>query len=231
MEPERAALRSQGLPFGADDPETGAVVDQLNMGLKQHYGHAGTKYIQFLIQNRDRWQEWKQEYRQLAAAYASGRGSGSARVAEYVAAIVLAGRIAHQALALPWEFRDPFTGPLWQQITQEVDDAGGAERALLAAKSWADANREAFFGRHIQDGANRPRVPSGGWAGRWDQGENWEWIAFHTRRLEQVLSDAAYEPAAILAAWDRAGLASADGRAKTSGPGACPGRGPHGWFR
>ena len=58
--------------------------------------------------------------------------------------------------------------PLWEQITAEVDDAAGAERALLAVKSWADGNREAFFGRHIKDFNEKPRVPSGGWAGRWD---------------------------------------------------------------
>jgi hypothetical protein len=213
-----------GLPFGADDPRTGDIVNQVNSRLKQHYGHAGLRYIRWIIQNRERWARWKQEYRELADAYAMGKGSGAARVAEYVAAIVLAGRLAHEALGLPWQFRDPFTGALWEQITAEVDDAAGAERALLAVKSWADANREAFFGRHIKDFNSKPRVPTLGWAGRWDEGENWPWIAFHPHRLNEVLSDAGFEPAAILATWDqRRWLLLSGGRKHLARVRACDG--------
>lgn len=95
-----------------------------------------------------------------------------------------------------------------------MDDAAGAERALLNVKSWADANREAFFGRHIKDNNNKPRVPSGGWAGRWEPKQDWEWLAFHPHRLERVLSDGGYEPAAILAAWDQRGWLRLTGKRK-----------------
>jgi hypothetical protein len=73
----------------------------------------------------------------------------------------------------------------------------------VALKSWADSNAEAFYGRG-KDLNGNPRVPSGGWAGRWDPGD-WEEISFFPHKLDRALKEAGYETAAILATWDQRG--------------------------
>jgi hypothetical protein len=128
--------------------------------------------------------------------------SEQSRMANYAAGIVIAGQIAHEALDLPWEFRDPIKGPMWAEIATDAKDAAGAERALMDVRSWANSHQEWFHGRNRLDRESNPIPPSGGaWAGRWDQKDAWDFIGFYPTQLREVLRDCGYEPEAILLTW------------------------------
>src|SRR5262249_21142565 len=120
----------RGLPFLAAGDSTNELVKGINLNLQAHYGHAGPKFVQYLLQNRDRWDEWAASYHRIASEYMMNATSEQSRMANYAASIVIAGLIAHEALGLPWEFRDPIKGPLWAEIATDAKDAAGAERAL-----------------------------------------------------------------------------------------------------
>jgi putative DNA primase/helicase len=197
-------LEVRGLPFGLENEHTVRLVGTINLTLQQHYGHAGRRFVQFLLQHRDRWGDWAEQYRQIQADYVARATGEQDRLAQYAGAIVIAGRIAHEALELPWEFRDPLKGSLWTEIAANANDAAGAERALADVKSWADSHLEWFFGRARVDRDGNAMPPGTGWAGRWDR-KDWEFIGFYPTRLKEILRDAGYEPEAILATWKERG--------------------------
>jgi len=205
-------LEVRGLPFGVEDERTIPLVSEINLNLQMHYGHAGQQFVQYLLQHRGRWEQWADEYRRICGDYVASATGEQARMAQYAGAIVIAGRIAHEALELPWEFRDPLKGPLWAEIAANANDAAGAERALTDVKSWADSHHESFHGRARTDRESNPIPPASGWAGRWDS-SNWEFIGFHQTKLKGILRECGYEPEAILAAWlERGWLEKEEGR-------------------
>jgi hypothetical protein len=48
-----------GPPFGSTDEETAVIVDKLNLGILQNYGHAGPRLIRYLLDNQDKWEEFR----------------------------------------------------------------------------------------------------------------------------------------------------------------------------
>jgi putative DNA primase/helicase len=203
-------MEVRGLPFGLENEETVQLVGTINLNLQTHYGHAGRRFVQYLLQHRDRWEEWGVAYRQVTEDYIARATGEQARMAQYASAIVIAGRIAHEALDLPWDFRDPLKGSLWTEIAANANDAAGAERALSDIKSWADSHQEWFFGRARVDRDGNAMPPAAGWAGRWDK-DDWEFIGFYPTRLKEILRDSGYEQEAILATWKERGWLELDG--------------------
>lgn len=184
-----------GAPFGRADETTILVVRELNLAIRQHYGHAGPRFVQFLLKNRDRWKVWKEEFVALQRQYSEQAGANPVadRIVEHLAVITLTARLAHQALELPWQYRDPIA-PLWKDLLEEVSEADRAARALEYVMSWAYAHEGEFFGRHRVDHNGKPLQPLPGWAGRWDEEESWEAIAFHSHKLRELLVQAGFEP-------------------------------------
>jgi putative DNA primase/helicase len=205
-------LEVRGLPFGAENERTIPLVSEVNLNLQTHYGHAGQRFVRYLLQHRDCWDEWAEQHRQVAREYIASATGEQARMAQYAAAIVIAGRIAHEALDLPWAFRDPCKGRCGLKSPRTPMTPRGAERALMDVKSWADSHQEWFFGRARVDRDGNAMPPGTGWAGRWDK-ENWEFIGFYPTRLKEILRDCGYEPEAILATWkERKWLELEEGR-------------------
>ena len=124
-------------------------------------------------------------------------------MAQYAAVIDVAAGIAHEALDLRWEYREPL-GDLWHDIIAGAVDAAGEERALAGLVSWAHAHDQAFYGRHQED-RGKPKQPATGWAGRWDAGNDWEFVALFPTVLDKVLRDLGYEPEAVLRGWRERG--------------------------
>ena len=194
-------MQIRGLPFLAADDTTTDLVKGINLNLQAHYGHAGQRFVQYLLQRRDSWDDWATNYNQIASEYMANATSEQSRMANYAAGIVVAGRIAHEALDLPWEFRDPIKGPLWAEIAADARGAAGAERALMDVQSWANSHQEWFYGRHRFDRESNPIPPASGWAGRWDREDGWDFIGFRQTQLREILRDCGYEPEAILPTW------------------------------
>jgi putative DNA primase/helicase len=199
-------LEIRGAPFGSTSQAT--LVRALDSAIKANYGHAGPEFVRWLLGHRDHWARMEEEYR-AKVQYFSEHAPKDAdpaivdRLAQSVAAISLVANYVHAALDLPWEFQDPLD-ELWTEVLTEASDAAGDERALRDVISWAHSNEQSFYGRHanyLEQGKLKPRMPASGWAGRWDPGEDWPFIAFHPHVLRKVLVDLGYAPEAILAGW------------------------------
>jgi hypothetical protein len=204
-------LEVRGAPFGREDKDTRRLVDRLNASIHAHYGHAGPAFVAWLMRHRQDWGQLADQYRESIERYAERADAPQAgRLAAYAGAIDVAASVVHEALHLPFAYRDPLEN-LWDDIAGEAADAGGDTRALRDVMSWAHAHMESFVGRHKLDGGGEPRTPPGGWAGRWEvnvrgqDDEAWESIAFHPTVLKQVLREQDYEPEAILAGWRERG--------------------------
>ena len=198
-----------GSPFGAKDPKAGKLVRRLNAGVKRHYGHAGPRFVQYILQNRKRWKEWRdlyQEYIKVWETYAANNAIAG-RLAASFAAIGVTASLVHKAIDLPWEDEDPIV-TLWNQLVQDAGDQ--ASKALRYVMTWAYAHVEEFFGRRDR----KLGQPTPGWAGRWDQdvtipGDDddegvkgqWKWIGFLPNRLAEILRDGGFEAESMIRVW------------------------------
>jgi hypothetical protein len=204
-------LEIRGAPFGDTSPETATMVNQLNTTIKGNYGHAGVAFVQWLVRHRNEWPRIEEEYRANIQEYCKRAPAGAdravvSRLAQYAAALHQAAVYAHVALDLPWELENPLDA-LWMDLVGEASDAAGEVRALRDVISWANAHSQSFWGRHIKSadyhgGELTPKMPPGGWSGRWDdESGNWEFIGFYPTVLQTVLVGLGYAPEAILGGW------------------------------
>ncbi len=210
-----------GSPFGARNQETGRIVRQLNDKIKCHYGHAGPRFVQYILRNRKRWPRWRKLYQRFVELWENFAGDNAVagRLAACFAAVSVAALLAHKSVDFPWQYEDP-VGPLWDELVREASDRAAA--ALRYTMSWAAAHEEEFFGRRKIPSP----PPTQGWAGRWDENVTdkaedccWSWIAFNPIRLNTVLTEGGFEPGSIIRTWrDRGWLrveVDSDGTTRT----------------
>ena len=100
------------------------------------------------------------------------------RLAQYAAALHQAAVYAHVALDLPGELENPLDA-LWRDLIGEASDAAGEVRALRDVISWAYSHSQSFYGRQTKSVDHygqelTPKMPSGGWSGRWDDEDDWK---------------------------------------------------------
>lgn len=196
-----------GMPWGQANETTAPIVHRLNLALQGNYGHAGPRFVQFLLANRDLWEEWAGEYREAQSHYLELAAADpiAARFAAYFATLHMTARLAHVALGLPWEYGTPAganpIGELWTQLIQEASEGDRASAALAYVVSWAMGHRTHFYGRQDVDNNGNRRTPSDGLAGRWDEDDDWAYLGFFPHRLRPVLESAGYEPEPILRLW------------------------------
>jgi len=202
------AITLWGSPFGEVSPEIGKIVSKINLAVLGNYGHAGPVFVQFLLDNRALWGDWRSNYRDLIHDYEQWSEGNPyvLRQAPLLATIHMASWLVHQAIDLPLDDADPIA-PVWDQITRETADADLAGAALRHVMGWAASNQDSFCCHGLWHGQ---RSPNQGWSGRWDyrqdlNGEikesNWEWIGFFRGVLAQVLRDGGYDPEATVRTW------------------------------
>jgi putative DNA primase/helicase len=204
-----------GSPFGQRDEATAKVVQEMDQAIKKNFGHAGPKFVEYLIENRDQWDEYRQAFQNLQDGYLE-RAAGdpvAGRMAAYFAVITLAAQLAHEALDLPWLYEDPVL-PLWDELTAGTDEADPPKKALEHVQAWAIGHERSFYGRHDSDSLGRARSPAGGWAGRWDSRDDWQHIDFVRPRLDLLLGQAGFDPEAVRRSWMERGWLARDGDGK-----------------
>lgn len=194
-------LELWGSPFGQADAAMAQVVNAINDGVLTNYGHLGPRFVRFLVDNRPRWPEWREQYRELRQQYAQrpGGNSVSARMAAHLAAIELTARLVHEAVEMPWEYENVVEG-LMPELTAEAPEADRAAAALRHVMSWVHSHRQEFY-------ANAgSQAPHQGWAGKWQfdgvnrvQAEGF--IGFFPHKLDEVLQEGGFEPEAIKRLW------------------------------
>ncbi|MEW6352355.1 MAG: DUF927 domain-containing protein [Thermodesulfobacteriota bacterium] len=205
------SIEVRGLPFGRSDETSGAIVNQLSLAIKSNYGHAGPLFIRWLIQNKDRWAHFAEDYLRRADEYAKGGSNEAGRLAQYAATIDMAAALVHEALDRPWSFKSPLD-VLWKDIAREARDAAGEARTLQELYAWACRHETSFYGRHRTSDDGKPLYPKGESFGRWDAGEKWDFIAFSPDVMRRVLKEIGHQqPDGILAGWRERGWLDADG--------------------
>lgn len=206
-------------PWGTDVLTTKPLIDQMEIDLMEHYGHAGPAFVSYLASIRSDWDELRNMYadtkRMLSTKSVVNPVTGveskpsaeAGRVAAYGAAIQLAASLAHQVLKLPWQYKDPFN-ELWHEVVEDLSDAAGDGRALEEVFGWAAAHQFSFFGRH---GGNMDGKPIGqAWLGRWDADDNWDRLCILTSHVRDVLTKAGYNFNAVARAWRDKGWTECD---------------------
>lgn len=192
-----------GSPFGTKNREVGSAVRRMNEQILRHYGHAGPRFVQYLLANKHRWDRWRKMYQKLVDHWeeCAQDNAIAGRLAPYFAALGVAAYLAHKALDLPWQHEDPIT-PLWEDLVREAGDRAAA--ALRHTVDWAHSHVEDFCGRRSSNVA----PPVRGWAGRWDRGSKdntddgqWPWIAFYPNRLNEILNEGGFEHDSTVRTW------------------------------
>ncbi|MFC1745413.1 DUF927 domain-containing protein [Candidatus Riflebacteria bacterium] len=184
-----------GVPFEKEGKNTDEkqVIQEIRLAIDNNYGHAGIKFIQFLILNLDRKNEWREKYQELEQKYQKKAQSSTilSRITAYFATLELAGILAHEAEVLPGEFENPID-KLWDGIASSAKEGDIAKKALQDIYDWAVMHDQEF---HSQS----PSQPLKGWTGKWKKDE---YLAFNKSKLKKILSDLGYpEPKAILNTW------------------------------
>jgi putative DNA primase/helicase len=211
-------LAIRGYPFGAKNDATLKVVGELNTAVCRNYGHAGPRFIQWVLEHPDRWPSWEKRYEAIRDALIKKcRDDAAYRLADYAAVIVLAARLAHAALAFPWEQPDVLLDELWRAIVDEASGAAGDLRALRDLMSWAVAHQKTFDGRGDHDRDGTQIAPTQGWSGRWDKGGTWDEIGFFPGTIDRVLTERGYDPKAIIVLWKDQGWLVGDSDGKHIG--------------
>jgi putative DNA primase/helicase len=198
-----------GSPFGKTDRTTASLVQTVNRSVMQNYGLAGPQFVQFLMQRQCDWESWRKEYHKVEAQYQDVVGDDpvAGRLCAYFAVLDMAAGIAHAALGLPWSYRDPIFDYI-KELVSGTAEADIASQALNAVISWAQMNASSFSGRH--DKAHPPRE----FAGKWDSGDSWAFIAFAPLRLKRLLTDIGFEPEAVILTWYDRNWLSCNGNRK-----------------
>lgn len=210
-----------GPPFGSTDEETALIVDKLNLGLLHNYGHAGPRLIQYLLDNQEKWDEFRTRYYQHREKYL-GMAKGDpvlGRFADAFAVLTLTAQLVTEAGVVPWDYENPIK-PLWEALSAETTEADRAKNALDLIVSWVSANEHAFYGRERRDQNGNPIPPPGGFAGRWDdegpllEDNEWTFIAFYPHVLKKLLKDHNHDPDSILRTWRDRGWLDTSGDRK-----------------
>jgi hypothetical protein len=89
-----------GLPFEKADETTVSIVQEINLAVKENYGHAGPKVIEFILKNQSEWALWKSEYQRMRTKFTLMAGSDSVviRISDNFAFLATVIPIIHAAL-------------------------------------------------------------------------------------------------------------------------------------
>lgn len=222
-----------GNPFGGNTQVIAEGIRKLKAGIMRHYGHAGPALVRWLLDNRDRWDEIRDEHntrwsqiRDQMVAESSGRTMDMSvldRVAGNLAVLDVTSQITHQAMDLPWELTD-ITAALLPVVTAAAGAVDRELEALRAVVSWAAQNRGKFC---VGEKHRKDEEPQRGWLGFWEAGadDGWQILAFFPGALRDYLQEQGYEPSGVLRQWAEAGwLASTEPRRLTSRVASLSGR-------
>ncbi len=198
-----------GSPFGRADEEMSELARILNGGIREHYGHAGRAFVRFLLNRRIPFETLQMWYDQRVQHFTQRAGNDrfKCRMAQALALIDVAACVAHHAIPqLPWHYH-PIVDELYDVLTADAHEADRATAAVECVMSWAYSHRGDFHPEH------RDYPPSGGWAGQWDQRDDWQFVAFYPGVLNRILTDGKFEVPAIQRTWkDKGWLRTNPGR-------------------
>lgn len=194
-------LSLHGMPFGAADASTAALVARVNEVVLESFGHAGPAFVRYLLANRASWPSWRADYAAHCARYAAlaaGNPVGH-RLAGHLAVLALAEQLVAPILGIPVGSVDAVAPAA---LVVGVEDADRPKAALEHVMSWATGRQDAF------DHASNA-MPCSLRLGRWEP----DYLAILPNHLRDTLSDRGFSFEEIVGAWhERKWLKTAPGR-------------------
>jgi hypothetical protein len=208
-------LTLKGPPLGRQSAENARAAMMLRSMLMANHGHLGPKIVQYLVNNRHRWDDLRSRYWQVRDSYVLSAGDDgvAARLAVYVAVLDVASSILH-SLGVPKPEVDPMK-VLWSSVVEGSQDADRPTEAIRDLYGWAVANQTRFWGRHEADPKDgTPRVPHGGWAGAWSSGGEGQ-LSVLPVIVRDLLNRWNYDVTGVIESWSRRGWILCNGRSRT----------------
>lgn len=199
-----------GLPFGAANDETYNLVRKIERVLKKHYGLAGKMFIQYILDNKRKWQEWEDYFNQQTDYYAKiAKGNTvSQRLAEHMGIIDLASILFHKCFNQKYKAEKEMI-KLWEGIISDNQETDRPKQALEDVISWVSSEENRLYTR---DGETIFK-PSD-CIGKWNEAKS-EDLCLYPVKLENFLKTQGYEPSAILKSWaERNWIVTSSGRMK-----------------
>lgn len=205
-----------GYPLGKHGAE---LAEELRERMMEHHGHAGRRFVGWLIEPANQ-QQAAETYARVLAYFASEcKSAMSRRVAKYVALMATAAHILHEHLGVPKPAEDPIE-EVWRQVEASSGEADRATDALRGVYEYAVARQTSFWHRHdeiISQGVSSPRVPSSGWLGEWSPSTDWDRVCLMPRALHRILAELGHRPDAIVTEWKTRGWLMTSGNASGKG--------------
>jgi len=190
-----------GAPFG--DENNAEIVKRFTDGVTKNYGHAGPRFIKFLLDHKNDWDTWRDAYDELKLHYAdqAGQDSVANRMSAHFATLAMTATLVHAALPelKPTQPIREIINAIFEATKTSFEEADRSKSALKFVYEFAVSNQNKFWSDSNSSDDGKPYEPHGGWAGRWDQ--NWSTIDFAPAYLNNLLNKAGYDAPAILKAW------------------------------
>jgi len=192
-------------PFGQTYEEMATFVTILREDFSQNYGHAGPRFVSFLISNRPRWNEWREQFHESRAAYQrlAGNNNVASRMAEHLAAIEVGARLVHEAIQLSWEYEETVRDQ-WPELIRETAEADMAAVGMRLLLNFCATQRHRFDGGETVLSSTGPPA-LGGYVGRWSHiataSEPHECRVIYVQTVNDLLSKEGYEPQSMKRNW------------------------------
>ncbi len=193
-------LSLMGKPMGTDMTAGAPAAELLTSTLAQNYGHLGRQLVSYLISIADQhedlrrvWKETKEQYAEFAKTPVSRRHSGNLATLHVVSTII-------HHLGVPMPDEDPMAFAIEALHRLEVD-RDRPHAAFIETVSWCSANQSRFWGRHESQHSGAPLVPARGWAGAWDNVDDWRYISILPATLKEVVEAQGFQIDEIVDRW------------------------------
>jgi hypothetical protein len=189
------------------------LVQGLEVGIRENYGHAGPQFVRWLLDHPAAAAKIRDRYAASCAKWAVAVDAGpvGSRLAQILALLEIGAVALHDVLGVHRPALDPIATVAVNACRAGALDADRPREALRAVYEWAASRPHEFWGRHAEGKEGEPlRPPSRGWAGVWYRGHDWTEIAFLPACLRRVLVHHGYSPDDVLPRWRERGWTVGD---------------------
>jgi uncharacterized protein (DUF927 family) len=180
-----------GNPFLKTDNETKSIVDKINWTIQDHYGHAGPRVVQYIIDHKDQWALWRKAYREANGFLCSSESMSpiEMRLSEYFAFVTTAIPIIHAAI--PELRRDRHVKDLlesaWNRSRKEARESDIGVKSMHIVYELILNNHDRLYtkGKYSQG----IKWDNGQFIGMIDLDEtgNWTFVGLTTQTLKELL--------------------------------------------
>lgn len=196
-----------------------SLVSEINRELMLNFGHAGPRFVQFVLENRDQWLVWKKTHRKIEREYMDMADGDPilSRYSDYYATLSLTAHLACEALDFNWSY-DPIEA-LWEDLAGGIEGADNAKAAFMDVIDFIYSRPDNFYDNtgesdkwsyQKKKGKNQ-KQPFSGWLGRWDREGEWGYIYIFPERIKEFLDKSGYEVDEVLSGWRENGWLKTNG--------------------